>query len=86
MSCTNPEDSEVISNLQVAQPRALLTTDVPEGRHGWLVALEVGAAFVAQVSKPAVSPTSKSAGVTWIRARGFGNPRHRRLGSLRHVG
>jgi cysteine desulfurase len=38
---------------------------------------------VAQVSKPAVSPTSKSA--PCIVASGFGNPRHSRLGSLRSV-
>jgi hypothetical protein len=37
---------------------------------------------VAQVSKPAVSPTSKSA--SDIAAGGFGNPRHSRLGSLRY--
>jgi hypothetical protein len=38
---------------------------------------------VAQVSKPAVSPTSKSA--PCIAASGFGNPRHSRLGSLRYA-
>ena len=54
-------------------------------------------ALVAQVSKPAVSPISKSAGAAEFRARatnwsvsagrtrrGFGNPRHSRLGSLRY--
>ena len=41
---------------------------------------------VAQVSKPAVSPISKSAGRPAFRgASGFGNPRHSRLGSLRYV-
>ena len=55
-------------------------------------------ATVAQVSKPAVSPISKSAGAVvfgaraacldvaggWT-ARGFGNPRYSRLGSLRYT-
>jgi len=41
---------------------------------------------VAQVSKPAVSPTSKSAELQTVRAtRGFGNPRYSRLGSLRYI-
>jgi DNA-binding NarL/FixJ family response regulator len=43
--------------------------------------------MVAQVSKPAVSPTSQSARRTPTRvARRFGNLRHSRLGSLRYVG
>ena len=54
---------------------------------------------VAQVSKPAVSPISKSAGAAGFRGRaasrggaddrtasGFGNPRYSRLGSLRYAG
>ena len=46
----------------------------------------VAALGVAQVSKPAVSPISKSAGRPAFRgASGFGNPRHSRLGSLRYV-
>ena len=50
----------------------------------------VGCTTVAQVSKPAVSPISKSAGryqferVGLARVCGFGNPRYSRLGSLRH--
>ena len=51
---------------------------------------------VAQVSKPAVSPISKSAGAVvfgahaarrgaWLIARGFGNPRYGRLGGLRYA-
>jgi len=41
--------------------------------------------LVAQVSKPAVSPISKSAGLSNCRgASGFRNPRHSRLGSLRY--
>ncbi|MEK7706423.1 MAG: hypothetical protein AAB380_00300, partial [Verrucomicrobiota bacterium] len=40
---------------------------------------------VAQVSKPAVSPTSKSAGAGASVACGFGNPRYSRLGSLRYI-
>jgi len=40
---------------------------------------------VAQASKPAVSPTSKSAACRVARASGgFGNPRYSRLGSLRY--
>ena len=40
---------------------------------------------VAQVSQPAVSPTSKSAGCRNGQAPcGFGNPRYSRLGSLRY--
>ena len=43
------------------------------------------ASRVAQVSQPAVSPISKSAGRPAFRpARGFGNPRHSRLGSPRY--
>src|SRR5947209_5365262 len=47
------------------------------------------ASCVAQVSKPAVSPTSKSAGrgiPGWamIAIRRFGNPRHGRFGNLRY--
>ena len=41
--------------------------------------------LVAQVSKPAVSPTSKSAGTRRCTRSGFGNPRHSRLGSLRYA-
>jgi hypothetical protein len=41
--------------------------------------------LVAQVSKPAVSPTSKSAGTRRCTSSGFGNPRYSRLGSLRYV-
>ena len=45
----------------------------------------IPSAHVAQVSKPAVSPTSKSAGRQPRRARGgFRNPRYSRLGSLRY--
>ena len=41
---------------------------------------------VAQASKPAVSPTSKSAGRRLRRCvSGFGNPRYSRLGSLRYA-
>jgi hypothetical protein len=40
---------------------------------------------VAQTSKPAVSPTSKSAACRVARrSGGFGNPRYSRLGSLRY--
>src|ERR1039458_3260952 len=39
--------------------------------------------FVAQASKPAVLPTSKSAGFGCGVSR-FGNPRYSRLGSLRY--
>ena len=42
--------------------------------------------LVAQVSKPAVSPTSKSAGLSDRTARGFGNPRYGRFGNLRYGG
>jgi hypothetical protein len=52
---------------------------------------ERGERFVAQVFQPAVSPISKSAGrwsflsaSGWRASRGFGNPRHGRLGSLRY--
>jgi len=39
---------------------------------------------VAQVSKPAVSPISKSAGVSVFNGRRFRNLRYSRLGSLRY--
>src|SRR5690242_5124987 len=39
---------------------------------------------VAQVSKPAVSPTSKSAAAAMPTRRRFGNLRYGRLGSLRY--
>ena len=45
-----------------------------------------GCPTVAQVSKPAVPPTSKSARAGFPGARRLGNPRHSRLGSLRYSG
>ena len=67
--------------------------------HAQRFAERLRAAPVAQVSKPAVSPISKSAEATAFRARakrrgdaggrnarGFGNPRYSRLGSLRYTG
>jgi hypothetical protein len=52
----------------------------------------VGLVPVAQVSKPAVSPISKSAGLRIIQlpvcrttSCGFGNPRHSRFGNLRYT-
>jgi hypothetical protein len=47
---------------------------------------QTGGTLVAQASKPAVSPTSKSAGCRMGRSvGGFGNPRYSRLGSLRYA-
>jgi len=60
-----------------------LTESGTESGTSYLAASAAGP--VAQASKPAVSPTSKSAGCSPPRPPGgFGNPRYNRLGSLRY--
>jgi hypothetical protein len=67
-----------------ASGAATHSTDFPPVDFGVCICLARSRRFcVAQVSKPAVSPTSKSA--PCIAASGFGNPRHSRLGSLRYA-
>src|ERR1017187_6649580 len=61
------------------------TGSVSSPRRARCARVHLDTVLVAQVSQPAVSPTSMSAGCgkLWPRG-GFGNPRYSRLGSLRY--
>ncbi len=78
-SCKSNPGFRVLVEMVVARTVVSARTLKPDGN--WLV---------AQVSQPAVSPTSKSAdaGESWrtelSTVCGFGNPRYSRLGSLRY--